>query len=76
MMEESFTPPPATPAPAPAPASDARPADHFDWRAELKGLAAMLAIVLMDHYLRHRAQNQDVSSRTPVLPATVGTVDR
>jgi chorismate synthase len=37
---------------------------------------AMLAIVLMDHYLRHRAQNQDVSSRTPVLPATVGTVDR
>ena len=49
MMEESFTPPPATPAPAPAPASDARPADHFDWRAELKGLAAMLAIVLGFH---------------------------
>jgi chorismate synthase len=26
---------------------------------------AMLAIVLMDHYLRHRAQNADVRSRTP-----------
>ncbi len=26
---------------------------------------AMLAIVLMDHYLRHRAQNADVSSATP-----------
>ena len=26
---------------------------------------AMLAIVLMDHYLRHRAQNMDVSSATP-----------
>jgi chorismate synthase len=28
---------------------------------------AMLAIVLMDHYLRHRAQNADVKSRTPVI---------
>ncbi len=28
---------------------------------------AMLAIVLMDHLLRHRAQNQGVSSSTPVL---------
>ena len=28
---------------------------------------AMLAIVLMDHWLRHRAQNADVKSRTPVL---------
>lgn len=28
---------------------------------------AMLAIVLMDHYLRHRAQNADVVSRTPVI---------
>lgn len=28
---------------------------------------AMLAIVLMDHYLRHRAQNADVTSPTPVL---------
>ena len=30
---------------------------------------AMLAIVLMDHMLRHRAQNIDVQSDTPVLPA-------
>jgi len=30
---------------------------------------AMLALVLMDHYLRHRAQNQDVRSETPVVPA-------
>lgn len=29
---------------------------------------AMLALVLMDHYLRHRAQNADVQSRTPVIP--------
>jgi len=30
---------------------------------------AMLAIVLMDHLLRHRAQNPDVVSGTPVIPA-------
>jgi chorismate synthase len=30
---------------------------------------AMLAIVLMDHLLRHRAQNPDVRSQTPVIPA-------
>jgi chorismate synthase len=30
---------------------------------------AMLAIVLMDHYLRHRGQNADVESETPVIPA-------
>ena len=29
---------------------------------------AMLAIVLMDHLLRHRAQNLDVRSPTPVVP--------
>lgn len=29
---------------------------------------AMLAIVLMDHYLRHRAQNADVVATTPVIP--------
>ncbi|NLO81226.1 MAG: chorismate synthase [Xanthomonadaceae bacterium] len=29
---------------------------------------AMLALVLMDHALRHRAQNADVESRTPVVP--------
>jgi chorismate synthase len=28
---------------------------------------AMLAIVLMDHALRHRGQNADVSSVTPVI---------
>ncbi len=31
---------------------------------------AMLAIVLMDHLLRHRAQNLDVNSQTPVIPAS------
>ena len=31
---------------------------------------AMLAIVVMDHYLRHRAQNADVESPTPVIPAS------
>lgn len=30
---------------------------------------AMLAIVLMDHALRHRGQNADVQSHTPVIPA-------
>jgi chorismate synthase len=30
---------------------------------------AMLAIVLMDHLLRHRAQNMSVQSATPVIPA-------
>ncbi len=29
---------------------------------------AMLALVLMDHCLRHRAQNADVMSQTPVIP--------
>lgn len=29
---------------------------------------AMMALVLMDHYLRHRAQNADVHSETPVIP--------
>jgi chorismate synthase len=32
---------------------------------------SMLAIVLMDHFLRHRAQNADVVSHTPVIPASV-----
>jgi chorismate synthase len=31
---------------------------------------AMLAIVLMDHVLRHRAQNLDVKVTTPIIPAT------
>ena len=30
---------------------------------------AMLALVLMDHALRHRAQNADVDSGTPIVPA-------
>ncbi|MEN8176544.1 MAG: chorismate synthase, partial [Pseudomonadota bacterium] len=33
---------------------------------------AMLALVLMDHLLRHRGQNQDVESGTPVIPPTAG----
>lgn len=32
---------------------------------------AMLAIVLMDHALRHRAQNMDVKRTTPVIPGAV-----
>lgn len=31
---------------------------------------AMLAIVLMDHFLRQRAQNADVSVDTPIIPAS------
>ncbi len=31
---------------------------------------AMLAITLMDHTLRHRAQNADVVSETPIVPAS------
>jgi len=31
---------------------------------------AMLAITLMDHLLRHQAQNRDVQSQTPVIPAS------
>ena len=31
---------------------------------------AMLAIVLMDHYLRNRAQNADVVCKTPIIPAS------
>ncbi len=36
---------------------------------------AMLAIVLMDHVLRHRAQNMDVECPTPVLPASAPPTD-
>jgi chorismate synthase len=32
---------------------------------------AMLALVLMDHALRHRAQNMDVKSDTPIIPGRV-----
>ncbi|MCP4472769.1 MAG: chorismate synthase, partial [Gammaproteobacteria bacterium] len=31
---------------------------------------AMLAIVLMDHFLRNRAQNADVECHTPIIPAS------
>jgi chorismate synthase len=31
---------------------------------------AMMALVLMDHLLRHRGQNADVRSPTPVIPAS------
>lgn len=34
---------------------------------------AMVALVLMDHALRHRAQNADVHSPTPVIPAAAGS---
>ncbi|MCW9025003.1 MAG: chorismate synthase [Gammaproteobacteria bacterium] len=32
---------------------------------------AMMAITLMDHVLRHRAQNLDVQSQTPIIPSSV-----
>ncbi len=32
---------------------------------------AMMAITLMDHYLRHRAQNADVVQITPVIPGSI-----
>jgi chorismate synthase len=33
---------------------------------------AMVAIVLLDHYLRHRGQNADVRPLTPVIPPAAG----
>ncbi|MCG2634076.1 MAG: chorismate synthase [Gammaproteobacteria bacterium] len=36
---------------------------------------AMLAIVVLDHLLRHRGQNADVTSATPRLPAEPGDSD-
>jgi chorismate synthase len=33
---------------------------------------AMLALVLVDHYLRHRAQNADVVCGTPAIPGRAG----
>lgn len=32
---------------------------------------AMLALVLMDHMLRHRGQNADVESLTPIIPGAI-----
>jgi chorismate synthase len=37
---------------------------------------AMLAIVLMDHLLLNRAQNRDVQSETPVIPARAPDAER
>ena len=31
---------------------------------------AMVALVLMDHFLRHRGQNNDINHPFPVIPAT------
>lgn len=36
---------------------------------------AMLAIVLMDHALRHRAQNNDVVRTTPQVPGSISAID-
>ena len=36
---------------------------------------AMLAIILLDHILRHRAQNMDVQCATPVLPAAAPSIE-
>jgi chorismate synthase len=37
---------------------------------------AMVALVLMDHALRHRAQNGDVKCETPVIPASPSSLSR
>lgn len=34
---------------------------------------AMMALVIMDHYLRHRGQNADVQSETPIIAADAGS---
>ena len=36
---------------------------------------AMLALVLIDHALRHRAQNADVETTTPIVPASAPDAD-
>ncbi len=36
---------------------------------------AMLALVLMDHALRHRAQNRDVQSETPIIAGSIPPED-
>jgi len=36
---------------------------------------AMMALTLMDHFLRHRAQNSGVQVRTPVIAAQAPTED-
>lgn len=37
---------------------------------------AMLALVLMDHLLRHRGQNADVTPNTQAIPASINTINR
>jgi len=37
---------------------------------------AMLAMVLVDHLLRHRGQNAEVEAKTPRVPAGVGDLEK
>ena len=37
---------------------------------------AMMALVLMDHALLHRAQNADVTTKTPKIPASAKKTSR
>jgi chorismate synthase len=39
-------------------------------------IEAMLALVLMDHALRHRAQNADVQCKTPQIPGNANTTEK
>jgi len=39
-------------------------------------IEAMLALVLMDHALRHRAQNADVQCKTPIIPSNSNAVEK
>ncbi|SEF53287.1 chorismate synthase [Nitrosomonas ureae] len=39
-------------------------------------IEAMLALVLMDHALRHRAQNADVQCKTPKIPGTANAIEK
>ncbi|WP_295623919.1 chorismate synthase [uncultured Nitrosomonas sp.] len=39
-------------------------------------IEAMLALVLMDHALRHRAQNADVQCKTPKIPSSANAVEK
>ncbi len=36
---------------------------------------AMMALVLVDHALRHRGQNAEVRSTTPIVPGIAGSID-
>ncbi|MBY0475279.1 MAG: chorismate synthase [Nitrosomonas sp.] len=39
-------------------------------------IEAMLALVLMDHALRHRAQNADVQCKTPKIPSSANAAEK